>query len=238
MIETPKQPHDYSIVCNEVAQKDDLSARAKGIYYYLATLPHDWQLNQKELLQHFTEGRTSLKTAFRELKEAGYIVQSYIIDKNGKMNGQKYKVYWASQKKGHNPVLPENRLSGNRPVEKPSVGKPASTKYLNNKVLNNKINKTHKNESDDLFKKLWKQYGCHGNKIVALKYWKQLSQKDRDAIATKVPQYISATPEKQYRKHFQGWINPANRHWETEIVNRNDFQPNNTQTDFNSLKQF
>ena len=79
-IETPDTISNYSIVCNEVARRNDLSSRAKGIYYYLATLPSMWKLNQSELFTHFTEGRDALRTAFQELENAGYIIKKQIMN--------------------------------------------------------------------------------------------------------------------------------------------------------------
>ena len=96
MIETPKQPKNFSIVCNEVARRLDLSARAKGIYYYLATLPNDWKLTQKEMYKHFPEGEKALRTAFNELIKKGYITRKAKKKGDGKFEGYIYKVLWTS----------------------------------------------------------------------------------------------------------------------------------------------
>jgi len=96
MIKTPKPITNYSIVCNEVARRTDLSARAKGIYYYLATLPPDWKLSQKECFKHFKEGKEALATAFKELVIAGYIRSIEYRDK-GRFKGTNYEVFWTSQ---------------------------------------------------------------------------------------------------------------------------------------------
>lgn len=107
MITTPKQPKNYAIVCNEVAQRKDLSARAKGVYYYLATLPSEWKLNKQELIQHFTEGRKAINTAFKELEIAGYVLRTVKQKKNGKFTGQSYQVFWTSQPSVQKRVTPQ-----------------------------------------------------------------------------------------------------------------------------------
>ena len=125
MIITPDIIKDYCVVCNEVARRDDLSARAKGIYYYLATLPKNWQLSQQELLNHFTEGRHSINTAFKELVKTGYIEKNLIKDQNGMFKGNSYKVHWSCQK----PVNQKTEIG--KPVDgKTEIGKSATNKYL------------------------------------------------------------------------------------------------------------
>jgi len=63
----------FTIMVNEALQRPDLSARAKGLYAYLMTLPDDWTIRKPELYSHFTEGREAMETAFKELSAAGYI---------------------------------------------------------------------------------------------------------------------------------------------------------------------
>jgi len=94
MIKAPKQLANYSVVCNEVARRNDLSARAKGIYYYLATLPAEWELNMTELFTHFTEGKDAIRTAFNELVTIGYISREKKRGQ-GKFSGYSYEVHWS-----------------------------------------------------------------------------------------------------------------------------------------------
>ena len=70
----------------------------------------------------------------------------------------------------------------------------------------------------DRFEKAWEAYGKRGTKMVAFKYWKKYSEEELVAIEEKIPIYVFSTPDKQFRKHFDGWLNPANRIWENEIT--------------------
>lgn len=67
------------------------------------------------------------------------------------------------------------------------------------------------------FEKCWSMYERYGSKKKALDYWQKHSQEDRDAIEATIPQYVASTPGCEYRKHFEGWINPDNRLWERPI---------------------
>lgn len=79
--------------------------------------------------------------------------------------------------------------------------------------------KREKNENKDIdFERVWILYQRKGTKQIAKRYWKKLSQADRDAIEAKIPAYFASQPEERYRNDFQGWINPANRKWENKIA--------------------
>ena len=82
----------FSIIGNEALRRSDLSARAKGIFAYIMTLPDDWILYKEELFKHFTEGRDALNKAFRELVDAGYIVVEQKKEK-GRFSNNVYQVF-------------------------------------------------------------------------------------------------------------------------------------------------
>lgn len=64
---------NFTIVSNEIFQRSDVSARAKGIYAYIMTLPDDWKIYKQEIFTHFSEGKNALDSAFKELEKLGYI---------------------------------------------------------------------------------------------------------------------------------------------------------------------
>ena len=68
-----KKDERYASISNEVLQRPDISARAKGLYAYLMTMPSGCKVIKSELHKHFKEGRDAINSAFTELEEAGYI---------------------------------------------------------------------------------------------------------------------------------------------------------------------
>lgn len=81
--------------------------------------------------------------------------------------------------------------------------------------------KEHSGANDPIlesFERIWSLYDKKTGKPAALRYWKRLSKADREAIEKAIPAYVAATPDKKFRKNLQGWINPANRMWEDEVV--------------------
>ena len=92
IIRVADKTENFTIVSNEAPRRNDMSARAKGIYFYLMTLPKNWEIHKEELYTHFTEGRDALDTAFKELIEKGYIKQEVKREK-GKYVSFSYTVY-------------------------------------------------------------------------------------------------------------------------------------------------
>ena len=71
------------------------------------------------------------------------------------------------------------------------------------------------------FERAWDLYQKKvGPKEKLKAKWNKLSLKDRKAAIEHIPLYVQSTPEKQYRKHFQTYLNQ--RGWEDEIIIQND----------------
>ena len=117
-----KKDERYSSISNEVLQRTDISARAKGLYAYFMTLPSDWKVIKSELHKHFKEGRDAINSAFDELENAGYISkQVCVVD--GLLNGWDYTLYETLEvaKNDQNPSYGKPVLLKTRNTEKPSL---------------------------------------------------------------------------------------------------------------------
>jgi hypothetical protein len=110
---------NFTIVLNEVFKCPDLSARAKGIYAYIMTLPDDWLICKQELYTHFAEGKAALDTGFKELEASGYINKRLLRDGHGHITATEYTVYESAELN----VLPK---SENRKTVKPEADSPFS----------------------------------------------------------------------------------------------------------------
>ena len=67
------------------------------------------------------------------------------------------------------------------------------------------------------FERAWDLYQKKvGPKEKLKKKWDSLSMKDRKAAIEYIPEYVKATPDRLYRKHFQTFLNQ--RGWEDEII--------------------
>ena len=75
--------------------------------------------------------------------------------------------------------------------------------------------KFSKNNLDE-FEKVWQLYGKKGNKKTSLRRWEILSAKNKNLAFVHIPQYVTATPDIQYRKNFETYLNQEA--WNDEII--------------------
>lgn len=72
----------YTLIYNDLLPDDgSLSARAWGIYVYLAGRPDGWETRAGHLSKVFKEGRDAIYTALRELVDAGLMAKEPYDDK-------------------------------------------------------------------------------------------------------------------------------------------------------------
>lgn len=65
---------NFTIICNEALfEKPPLSLEAKGLLCFMLALPEDWNYSIDGLVAICKEGRYSVKSTLKELKERGYL---------------------------------------------------------------------------------------------------------------------------------------------------------------------
>lgn len=145
---------NYSVINNEVLRRDDLSWKAKGIMCYILSLPNDWEIYLEELQRHATDGKSSFRSGWNELKEKGY-VKRHPIKEGGKF------VEWRTE------IVESLDLTTFPPytdfpqVEKPQMEKPQvenrkllstyNTNYLNKLSTDNNYGKSGLEEIRNFF---------------------------------------------------------------------------------------
>lgn len=67
-----------------------LSAKAKGILYYLLLRPHDWKGQFYDIAEYFTDGTTSIRSGIKELIDRGYMRRVH-PKQDGKFVGSYYE---------------------------------------------------------------------------------------------------------------------------------------------------
>jgi hypothetical protein len=69
------------------------------------------------------------------------------------------------------------------------------------------------------FDNVWKMYGKKGNKKSSKRRWDGLSKKAKQIAVVHIPQYVETTPDIQYRKNFETYINQEA--WNDQIITKN-----------------
>jgi len=97
------------------------------------------------------------------------------------------------------------------PESDTTVSKTDRTEQTEQKVLKKK-------EDGELFESIWKLYGKKGNRKTSITKWSKLPKGTQDLIFKKVPAYVESTPDKQYRKNFETYLNQES--WNDEIIKK------------------
>ena len=84
-----KVARDFTVMRNGWIRHTKLSAKAKGIFAYLLTLPDNWDLHIDELVTHFTDGERAIRSGLKELIDKKYIY-CVVLRKDGKISGNEY----------------------------------------------------------------------------------------------------------------------------------------------------
>lgn len=71
VLKRPEAP--FTQVPDSVLCDPELSAKAKGLFAYLLSKPPDWQFHLSHVRSEFSDGKTSINTAFDDLESRGYL---------------------------------------------------------------------------------------------------------------------------------------------------------------------
>ena len=82
-------------ICNDVLRNKSLSLKARGLLCYLLSLPDEWNVNLETISDK--DGRTSVISGMRELKQGGYLVRTIERD-NGVIVRNVWTVFEEPQK--------------------------------------------------------------------------------------------------------------------------------------------
>lgn len=132
---------DYTVMSNYHLRDTSLSLTAKGLLSQMLSLPENWDYTLAGLAQINREGKSAIRSAVKELENAGYVRRRRVKDNNGKFSGNEYIIH-------ESPVLPspssdfptmEKPTLENPSLENPSLENPALEKpSLENRTELNK----------------------------------------------------------------------------------------------------
>ena len=89
IIRTEKKSH-YTILPNEFLLDETISDKARGTLARLLSRPDNWNLNINYLVKTGKDGHTAIRSAIRELEDAGYIRKDVTRHENGRISGVEY----------------------------------------------------------------------------------------------------------------------------------------------------
>lgn len=120
-IKIDRKDNNFTILDCTALRDNRLSLKAKGLHSYIYQLPNDWDLSIEGLSKVLKEGKSSIRSAVKELEDCGYLTRKRVINSNNQFDGYDYTIY---EQPVNNPVV---RFSDDG---KPDIGKPNAIKIL------------------------------------------------------------------------------------------------------------
>ena len=107
--------HSYTVMANHHLRDERLSLKSKGLLSVILSLPDDWRISIEGMTQFSADGKDAIRSAIRELTDAGYITRAQTHSEAGTFSGYDYIVH-------ETPVASPS--SGFPTMEKPTTENP------------------------------------------------------------------------------------------------------------------
>lgn len=108
------------------------------------------------------------------------------------------------------------KLEGDKQTGKQPASSRQLTRMIKNNIYNNIYVESNDSPEELSFDNVWNLYGKKGNKKTSKQRWNKLPISKKKLAIVNIPLYVQATPDKQFRKDFQAYINQEV--WNDEIL--------------------
>ena len=126
---------NFTIADNRIAQDKTLSYEARGLYFYMLSLPSDWDFSEQRLAKHGGIGIDKIKRILKELFSAGLLSREF--SNNDK--GHRKSIY----------TLYDYTTKENPTAENPTKAKPTTYKEIKeNKEIKNTNTRAQENQAE------------------------------------------------------------------------------------------
>ena len=112
---------NFTIMANHHLRDMSLSLKARGLLSLMLSLPDDWDYSARGLACLCRDGENSIRSALKELEQAGYVARSQRRNSRGKIVDTEYVIY---EMPHHAAPSAENPHVENPHVENPHVENP------------------------------------------------------------------------------------------------------------------
>lgn len=85
--------HSYTVMANHHLRDERLSLKSKGLLSLVLSLPDDWRISIEGMTQFSSDGKDAIRSAIRELTDAGYITRAQTHSEAGTFSGYDYIVH-------------------------------------------------------------------------------------------------------------------------------------------------
>lgn len=152
-----KLQKNFTIADNRIMQLQGLSFEARGLYFYMLSLPDDWEFSEARLAKNGGIGIDKCKRILKELFQIGLLKREFIYNEKG----HKKSIY----------TLYDFTTLENPTLENPTLENPMNNKEINNNKELINLNKglKEKNKEKELADSLFDSFGFESENISLFK---------------------------------------------------------------------
>lgn len=88
-----RKNHSYTVMANHHLRDERLSLKSKGLLSVILSLPDDWRISIEGMTQFSADGKDAIRSAIRELTDAGYITRAQTHSEAGTFSGYEYTIH-------------------------------------------------------------------------------------------------------------------------------------------------
>lgn len=129
---------NFTIADNRIMQCNDLSIEARGVYFYMASLPDDWEFSEERLAKDCKCGVDKIKRILKELFSIGLLKREFYNNDKG-------------YRKAHYTIFDFEAMKENPTLENPPKENPMNNKELNNNSFDKELLNKELKETKEVF---------------------------------------------------------------------------------------
>lgn len=227
--------HSYTVMANHHLRDERLSLKSKGLLSLILSLPDDWRISIEGMTQFSSDGKDAIRSAIRELTDAGYITRDQTHSETGTFSGYEYTIHEtpvASPSSGF-PTM-ENPTTGNPTTGNPTTENPTQRNTEKLSIIppivphegdgeppkrKRRITKSAPDYRPDTFARFWAAYPRGEDKQGAIAAWDELKPDDATLQAMSRALVRQKASEEWQRgigiPYAVRWL--RRRRWEDEI---------------------
>lgn len=219
--------HSYTVMANHHLRDERLSLKSKGLLSVILSLPDDWRISIEGMTQFSADGKDAIRSAIRELTDAGYITRAQTHSEAGTFSGYEYTIHEtpaASPSSGF-PTM-ENPTTGNptlRNTERLSTNIPPIVPHEGDgeppKRKRRRSSKSVPDYEPELFERFWAAYPRGEDRQGAVAEWDSLRPDHETMLAMSRALARQKASEEWQRgigiPYAVRWL--RRRRWEDEI---------------------
>ena len=200
----------YGTTPNDLLNNPDISLKAKGLFAYIQSKPDDWSFSVERIANQVKDGIASVRTAIKELENAGYLERIPAKKEDGTWDGYDYILY---------PTPTSNKPLFEQPSAENLLAENIATISKKDISKQDIVNKNK--DIYTLFDEFWKEYPRKTAKKKAKeRFVKIFSGKNPPELKTLLEALENHKRSKQWSQdkiipHASTWLNQER--WEDEM---------------------